>query len=123
MRGEALAWIELSSFKEEGDTVYFQFEDGFGRKREGFAVLWEGELRAFENRCPHWKTPLNTHGDGVLAKGEAMLICHTHGALFRMEDGYCVSGPCMGDRLEGLEVRRQGENRAGVYRRGLSLGV
>ena len=122
MRRRPLAGIELRCFQQEGDLAYFDYRDEFGQSRAGFVILWDGVLRAYENRCPHWKTPLNTHGDGVLAKGEGMLICHTHGALFRPEDGHCLSGPCEGDGLGRLEVQEK-ENRAWVYRPGLSFGL
>lgn len=32
------------------------------------------------------------------------LLCGTHGALFRPQDGYCVSGPCVGDSLEPVPI-------------------
>ena len=40
----------------------------------------------------------------VDAAGEH-LICATHGALFRFEDGVCIAGPCAGDALEPLEAQ------------------
>ena len=27
------------------------------------------------------------------------LVCATHGAVFRVEDGVCLAGPCVGDQL------------------------
>jgi nitrite reductase/ring-hydroxylating ferredoxin subunit len=62
-------------------------------------VRVDGVPRAYENRCPHRGTSLDwapgrfTSADGVY------LQCATHGALFRMEDGVCVLGPCAGDAL------------------------
>jgi nitrite reductase/ring-hydroxylating ferredoxin subunit len=29
----------------------------------------------------------------------------THGARFRIADGYCVAGPCRGERLSAVAVR------------------
>lgn len=117
-----LARIDISPLKEEGDFITFIFSDEFGQERHGFVLLWEEELRSFENRCPHWKTPLNTHGDGLLHRREGMLVCHTHGALFRPDDGYCVIGPCEGDRLTKLELHPTDEEAiVEVYRKSLSL--
>jgi len=31
--------------------------------------------------------------------------CSTHGARFRIADGYCVAGPCRGERLSAVAVR------------------
>ena len=30
------------------------------------------------------------------------IVCSTHGAEFRIEDGLCIGGPCRGDRLESV---------------------
>lgn len=30
--------------------------------------------------------------------------CATHGAIFRVEDGVCLAGPCQGDQLEPWPV-------------------
>ncbi len=29
----------------------------------------------------------------------ALIQCSTHGALFEIESGHCLAGPCQGDRL------------------------
>jgi nitrite reductase/ring-hydroxylating ferredoxin subunit len=34
-------------------------------------------------------------------------VCATHGALFRIGDGHCVSGPCQGDALQRLAAVRE----------------
>ena len=38
-----------------------------------------------------------------------MILCATHGALFRIEDGHCLSGPCVGESLTPLPVSIEGE--------------
>jgi nitrite reductase/ring-hydroxylating ferredoxin subunit len=61
--------------------------------------------RAFVNRCPHQGTPLHVVADHFLdAEGEHF-VCSTHGARFRITDGVCVSGPCLGAGLAALPVR------------------
>ena len=30
-------------------------------------------------------------------------MCATHGALFEVETGLCIDGPCMGDYLKPLQ--------------------
>jgi hypothetical protein len=32
------------------------------------------------------------------------LICHSHGAVYRTADGYCLSGPCDGQSLIHFNV-------------------
>jgi len=38
-----------------------------------------------------------------------LIQCATHGALFRIRDGYCVAGPCAGQGLIPLEVKVEAE--------------
>jgi len=53
----------------------------------------------YRNRCPHRGTPLDWVPDRFLDVGGEHLICATHGAVFRIEDGLCLAGPCAGDAL------------------------
>src|SRR6185436_3691388 len=53
-----------------------------------------GEVSAYRNRCPHRGTPLDLRPDDFLDRDGRHLVCSTHGALFRREDGYCIAGPC-----------------------------
>jgi nitrite reductase/ring-hydroxylating ferredoxin subunit len=72
-------------------------------------VARQGE-RAFvyRNRCPHRGTPLDWMPDRFLDAAGEHLICATHGALFRIEDGVCIAGPCAGDGLEALAIEIEG---------------
>jgi nitrite reductase/ring-hydroxylating ferredoxin subunit len=42
--------------------------------------------------------------DRFLDRRREMIVCSAHGARFRIEDGVCVSGPCLGDVLEAVAV-------------------
>lgn len=73
--------------------------------RAGIFVMRHGdEVRAYLNRCPHLGTPLNWSPDRFVDLQREFLVCATHGAEFRVADGECVSGPCLGDRLEPVAV-------------------
>lgn len=63
-----------------------------------------GCVRAYVNLCPHMRVPLDRTGAGVFDRAKRHLLCGTHGARFRPDDGVCVSGPCAGDSLEALEA-------------------
>ena len=67
--------------------------------RRGSAV-W-----VYHNRCPHRGTPLDWLPDRFLDAEGQHLVCATHGAVFRVEDGACLSGPCLGDALDPVAVR------------------
>ncbi len=58
-----------------------------------------GALRVYLNRCQHLPIPLDGGSRRFLSADGGHLECGTHGALYRMEDGYCVDGPCEGDSL------------------------
>ena len=64
-----------------------------------------GRMVAYENRCPHRGTPLDWAPDRFLSPDGAHFQCSTHGARFRIADGYCVAGPCQGERLSAVAVR------------------
>ena len=66
------------------------------------------EVRGYLNRCPHQGTPLETFPDRFLTRDGSLLVCSTHGARFRLEDGLCVEGPCEGKCLAPVVVERAG---------------
>jgi len=64
-----------------------------------FVIRSGGDLRAYVNSCPHIGTPLDWLPDRFFDSSGDHLLCGTHGALFRPQDGLCVRGPCVGQRL------------------------
>lgn len=64
---------------------------------------------AYENVCPHRGTPLDWVPDRFLTLDKKLIQCATHGAQFRIEDGYCVFGPCAGASLSGVGTAVVGE--------------
>jgi nitrite reductase/ring-hydroxylating ferredoxin subunit len=65
----------------------------------GFVVRRGDEVLGYLDRCPHIGTPLTLGDDRYLTRDGAMILCSTHGALFRIEDGLCLGGPCIGRSL------------------------
>ncbi len=64
-----------------------------------------GAIVAYRNLCRHLPVPLDGGTGELLSPDGAYLICGTHGALYRLHDGYCVDGPCEGLALHRLLVR------------------
>lgn len=64
---------------------------------------------AYVNRCPHAGHPLDLIPDRFLAADGSALVCSSHGAQFRLEDGFCVSGPCTGQSLQRIPVVVDGD--------------
>lgn len=71
----------------------------------GFLVRQGGAVFAYVNRCPHAGHPLNWQPDGFLTPDKSLILCGSHGALFEMDTGTCVAGPCMGRGLQRIEVK------------------
>ena len=64
-----------------------------------------GKVFGYINRCPHTGVNLDWSPDKFLDLTNSFIQCATHGALFRIEDGVCLHGPCAGDRLKAIELR------------------
>jgi nitrite reductase/ring-hydroxylating ferredoxin subunit len=70
----------------------------------------DGALRAYVDLCKHLPIPLVASGKSALDETGEHLVCRTHGATYRVDDGHCIEGPCAGDALDPLEiVERDGE--------------
>lgn len=72
--------------------------------RDIFIVRRGDTVFAYENSCPHVGTPLDWVPDQFLSADGSHIVCATHGAQFRIEDGMCFSGPCHGVRLPSIAV-------------------
>ena len=70
-----------------------------------FAVRQGSEIHVYVNSCPHIGTPLDWARDRFLSVDGSRIVCATHGAEFRISDGECLRGPCLGDRLERVMIQ------------------
>jgi nitrite reductase/ring-hydroxylating ferredoxin subunit len=70
-----------------------------------FLVRKGQQVYGYFNRCPHTGVNLDWLPDQFLDLSGGFIQCATHGALFRIEDGICVRGPCAGDCLKAIELR------------------
>ena len=76
------------------------------------AVRREGQVYVYKNRCPHRGIPLEWQPDQFLDASASLIQCSTHAALFLIETGECVAGPCAGQSLSALECR---EDTKGIW--------
>ena len=79
-------------------------------RREIFLVRVNGGVWAYENSCPHTGGMLDWVPDQFLNYERTHILCATHGAQFRMGDGHCIFGPCIGKALVAVAIRLDGEN-------------
>jgi nitrite reductase/ring-hydroxylating ferredoxin subunit len=76
-------------------------------QQEIFIVRLGGNAHGYLNSCPHTGAPLDWTPDRFLDLDGRYIQCAMHGALFRIEDGRCIAGPCSGDRLTRVPVRSE----------------
>lgn len=71
---------------------------------EVFVVRSGNAVVAYRNSCPHTRGPLDWVPDQFLSIDSDRIQCATHDALFRIEDGVCIKGPCAGQSLMPVAV-------------------
>ena len=92
-----------------GESATFEFRVE-KQVLQGFVLRHEAGLFAYLNRCPHWAVDLDM-GDGRFYAADIdRIYCKNHGALFRVPDGVCDHGPCLGKALSPLVVELDGED-------------
>lgn len=74
--------------------------------KDSMFVVRKGEqLFAYVDICPHYGTtslPWKRHK--YLDSAAGYLVCAAHGALFEIETGLCVQGPCLGQKLDEIPL-------------------
>lgn len=76
------------------------------------AVRRNGQVFVYRNRCPHRGVPLEWHPDRFLDTSASLIQCATHGALFLIESGECIAGPCEGQSLISIACH---EDQDGIW--------
>jgi len=75
----------------------------------GFVVRFQGQAYAYVNQCAHVSVELDwNHGD-FFTRQKDYLVCATHGAQYRPDNGFCVMGPCKGKSLKTLTLTEQNQ--------------
>jgi nitrite reductase/ring-hydroxylating ferredoxin subunit len=85
------------------DCREFTFADG-ERQAAGFVVNRAEKTVAYRNECPHTGAPLNWQENQFLDLSRTEIQCTLHGARFRIADGICVHGPCLGQALKKIDT-------------------
>ncbi|MEH6626783.1 MAG: Rieske 2Fe-2S domain-containing protein [Motiliproteus sp.] len=73
------------------------------------AIKKQGELYLYQNSCPHRGINLEWQPDKFLDADRQLIQCATHGALFLIDSGQCVQGPCLGEHLQAIEFSIDGD--------------
>lgn len=102
--GPGVALCRLDELADPGSRG-FVFRDGEAMFK-GFVVRKDGQVSGFVDVCPHAGWPMaGGFGTNYLTRDNRYILCSGHGALFKTDNGECVSGPCFGDRLEVWPVK------------------
>lgn len=83
-------------FSLSGDTP--------GQHLELFLVRRGNVVYGYRNRCPHTGAPLEWQPHQFLDEQGELIQCALHGALFAIDSGLCLRGPCAGKYLEALPL-------------------
>ncbi|MFQ3345567.1 MAG: nitrite reductase/ring-hydroxylating ferredoxin subunit [Porticoccaceae bacterium] len=79
-------------------------------QRPLFAVRQDDNLYAYWNNCPHVGVPLNWIPGKFLDLDKTFIQCSSHGAIFGIDTGKCVAGPCLGDHLSRVALKQKDNN-------------
>ncbi len=75
-----------------------------------FIIRQDEQVYAYKNQCPHLGIPLNWQPNEFMSLDGVNIQCSTHGALFTLEDGHCIIGPCAGENLNHLTLEQRDDN-------------
>lgn len=96
------------------DTLLCALDDiadpgGIGLRVAGrdplFVVRRGDQVWGYVNACAHQGVNLDWRPDTFLSRDKQHILCAMHGALFHIESGLCVFGPCLDRSLKPVKVR------------------
>lgn len=85
-----------------GESVSFEFKGS-----PCFITQKDDRYYAYKNACPHLGVNMEWQANNFLDADKELIQCSMHGALFVIESGECVYGPCQGKALAPIAIREQ----------------
>lgn len=79
-------------------------------KLELFIIKKDSSIHVYKNSCPHTKGPLDWAPDQFLDLDYNHIQCANHGALFEINSGLCIYGPCKAESLKALPFKIKDDN-------------
>ena len=96
---------EINHIEDPGSRGFeLRFNDA---PLEIFVVHSNASLRAYVNSCPHTGANLDWQENQFLDLDRAFIQCSTHDALFEIDNGLCIAGPCVNQSLQALELSQE----------------
>lgn len=78
-----------------------------GRVFQGFVVRQGDKFYAYQNLCRHLPITLDLNDDDFFTHDKKFLQCQMHGAMYEINTGLCIGGPCLGAQLMRLELEEE----------------
>lgn len=75
-----------------------------GRVLNGIVTRAGDRFFAYQNLCKHVPVTLDAGDGDVMTQDGSRLQCHMHGAIYELETGECTAGPCVGAKLNSLNL-------------------
>lgn len=84
---------------KQARTLSYEIDD-----HEGFVVYSDANVFAYRNSCPHIGMNLEFSENKFLDSDNKYIQCSMHGALFEIDSGLCIHGPCLNQHLKPMLV-------------------
>ena len=102
----SLKEVEVRALSDLNDPGTKEFQIGKGEwPFRGFVVRRGSKIYGYRNYCMHAGHPLNWYPNSFLTENKDGIICSSHGAIYELDTGLCIAGPCIGKSLHKLNVR------------------
>lgn len=84
---------------------------GFSAHEQDFFIVNDNDtFYVYLNACPHLGVNLHWQEDVFLDSDNELIQCATHNALFTIDSGECIYGPCQGEHLKKASSYESGGN-------------
>lgn len=77
---------------------------GFDFETPVFVVKKDNQVYGYINKCPHTGVNLEWQENDFLNIDKTFIQCSVHGAIFSIESGSCIQGPCNGIGLKAIDL-------------------
>ncbi|MBU6260799.1 MAG: Rieske 2Fe-2S domain-containing protein [Burkholderiales bacterium] len=103
MSGIGVPLCASAALEERGRAWVWELLE-YGRPVRAFALRFDGQVRAYLNRCVHVPTEMDWQPGDFLDLERRWILCSIHGAAYEPANGRCVGGPCGRGRLTVIDV-------------------
>ncbi|MEC7491088.1 MAG: Rieske (2Fe-2S) protein [Pseudomonadota bacterium] len=100
MVNNAIYLCQLNEIEDPGSKGFVAVEG----QAPFFVIRCDRGVFAYLNSCPHYGAPLDWKPDAFLSYEKDSILCSMHGALFNLDRGICINGPCLGKGLTPVSV-------------------